>query len=84
MGGLDVDSAFLYAPIKEDVYMTQPLGLANGTSNVCHLRRCLYGLKQSPLEFDGLLRDWLVSQGWRQVMSDPCIYIFESNGVFAP
>jgi hypothetical protein len=30
-----------------------------------------------------MLRDWLVSQGWRQLMSDPCIYIFEADGVFA-
>jgi hypothetical protein len=76
LGGLDIDTAFLYAPIKEDVYIRQPLGFDDGTSNVCHLRRCLYGLKQSPHEFNELLRDWLVSQGWRQLMSDPCIYIF--------
>jgi hypothetical protein len=83
LGGLDIDTAFLYAPIKEDVYIGQPLGFADGTSNVCHIRRCLYGLKQSPREFNELLRDWLVSKGWRQLMSHPCIYIFKSNGVFA-
>jgi hypothetical protein len=81
-GGLDIDTAFLYAPIKEDVYIRQPLGLDDGTSNVCHLRWYLYGLKQSPREFNELLREWLVSQGWRQLMSDPYIYIFEANGVF--
>jgi hypothetical protein len=43
----------------------------------------MYGLKQSPREFNELLRDLLVSQGWRQLMSDPCIYIFEADGVFA-
>jgi hypothetical protein len=61
----------------------QPLGFDDGTSNVCHLRRCLYGLKQSPREFNEVLRDWLVSQGWRQLMSYLCIYIFVSDGVFA-
>jgi hypothetical protein len=44
---LDIDTAFLYAPIKEDVYIRQPLGFADGTSKVSHLKRCLYGLKQS-------------------------------------
>jgi hypothetical protein len=73
LGGLDIDTAFLYAPIKEDVYIKQPLGFDDGTPNVCHLRRCLYGLKQSPREFNELLRDRLVSHGWRQLMSDPCI-----------
>jgi hypothetical protein len=41
---LDIDIAFLYAPIKEYVYIRQPLGFADGTSKVCHLKRCLYGL----------------------------------------
>jgi hypothetical protein len=63
LGGLDIDTTFMYAPIKEDVYIRQPLGSDDGLSNVCHLRRCLYGLKQSPREFNELLRDWLISQG---------------------
>jgi hypothetical protein len=25
----------------------------------------------------------MVSHGWRQLMYDPCIYIFEAKGVFA-
>jgi hypothetical protein len=83
LGGLDIDTAFLYALIKEDVNIRQPLGFDDGTTNVCHLRRCLYGLKLSPRGFNELLRDWLVSQGWRQLISDPCIYIFEADGVFA-
>jgi hypothetical protein len=36
---------FLYTLIKEDVYIHQPLGFIDGTSKVCHLTRCLYGLK---------------------------------------
>jgi hypothetical protein len=75
LGGLDIDTTFMYAPIKEDIYIRQPFGLDDGTSNMCHLRRCLYGLKQSPREFNELLRDWLISHGWRHLMSDPCIYI---------
>jgi hypothetical protein len=80
---LDIDTAFLYAPIKEDVYIRQPLGFADGTSKVCHLKRCHYGLKQSPREFKMLLRAWLVDHGWQQCVSDPCIYIFHAGHVFA-
>jgi hypothetical protein len=82
LGGLDIDTAFLYAPIKEDVYIRQPLGFDDGTPNVCHMRRCLYGLKQSPREFNKMLRAWLVSQSWRQLLSDPCIHLFQDDGVF--
>jgi hypothetical protein len=35
---LDIDTAFLYAPIKDDVYIRQPLGFGDGTSKVCHLK----------------------------------------------
>jgi hypothetical protein len=31
---LDIDTAFLYAPIKEDVYIRQPPGFSDGTSIV--------------------------------------------------
>jgi hypothetical protein len=41
---LDIDTAFLSAPINEDVYIRQPFGFGDGTSKVCHLKRCLYGL----------------------------------------
>jgi hypothetical protein len=80
---LDIDTAFLYAPIKEGVYIRQPLGFNDGTSKVCHLRRCLYGLKQSPREFNMLLRAWLVDHGWQHCVFHPCIYIFRTGHVFA-
>jgi hypothetical protein len=38
---LDIDTTFLYAPITEDVYIRQSLGLSDGTPKVCHLKRCL-------------------------------------------
>jgi hypothetical protein len=80
---LDIDTAFLYAPIKEDVYIRQPLGISDGTSKVCHLKLCVYALKQSPREFNMLLRAWQVDHGWQQCISDPCIYIFRAGHVFA-
>jgi hypothetical protein len=45
LGGTDIDTTFIDAPTKEDVYIKQPLGFDDGTPNVCHLRRCVYGLK---------------------------------------
>jgi hypothetical protein len=79
---LDIDTAFLYAPIKEDVHIRQALGFSGGTSKVCHLKRCLYGLKQSPREFNILLRAWRVDHEWQQCVSDPCIYTFRTGHVF--
>jgi hypothetical protein len=43
-------------PSRRACTSASPLGFSHGTSKVCHLKRCLYGLKQSPREFDMQLR----------------------------
>ena len=57
---LNLYNAFLYGDLTEQVFMEQPPGyVAQGeTSQVCLLRRAIYGLKQSPrawfVKFTGL------------------------------
>ena len=47
---LDVSNAFLYGDLDEQVFMEQPPGyVAQGeSSEVCLLKKAIYGLKQSP------------------------------------
>jgi hypothetical protein len=41
----DIDNAFPYAPINEDLYIRQPLGFSHGTPKACHFKCCIYGMK---------------------------------------
>jgi hypothetical protein len=47
---MDMKSAFLNGPIKEEVYVEQPLGFEDGEypNHVYKLSKALYGFKQAP------------------------------------
>eukprot|EP00873_Tetraselmis_striata_P022573 jgi/Tetstr1/442837/TSEL_003214.t1 len=79
----DVDCAFLYADLSEEIYMEQPRGFEqygpNGEKLVCRLRKAVYGLKQAPHNWQKLLNDYMTSQHCRQLRTDPGAYVFRSS-----
>ena len=82
---MDVDTAFLQSPVDEEIYVRQPQGYekhgADGRELVCRIHRSLYGLKQSPRNWNKVLDDWLQSYGLEPSTADPCVYVkIDSNG----
>ena len=73
----DFTNAFLNAELKEDVYVNAPPGtppLPEGY--VYKLQRALYGLKQSPREWNNTLNAFMTTEcGFRQLQSEKCLYI---------
>ena len=57
MHQVDVKSAYLNAPLDEEVYMLPPAGILKpGQENmVCKLKKVLYGLKQAGQEWQKTL-----------------------------
>jgi hypothetical protein len=63
---MDVKSAFLNGPIKEEVYVEQPPGFEDSEypNYVYKLSKALYGLKQAPRAWYEYLRDFLITNGF--------------------
>jgi hypothetical protein len=64
---IDVKSAFLNGPIKEEVYVEQPLSFENKEypNHVCKLHKALYRLKQAPRAWYECLSDFLIENSFR-------------------
>ena len=60
---LDVKNAFLHGHLTEIVYMTQPPRFESKGECVCHLKKSIYGLKQSPRAWFDKFNKAVVSHG---------------------
>ena len=75
----DYDTAFLNAKLEEDIYVQQPEGFHVGKPNmVWKLNKALYGLKQAPREWNKTVHQLMISIGYRNLISDPCVYLKNS------
>ncbi|GMF34428.1 unnamed protein product [Phytophthora fragariaefolia] len=79
----DVDTAFLYGKLEEEIYMELPEGLrellelaeAKGEDDVvCMLLHSLYGLKQASRVWNETIDKHLKSMGFKPADADPCVY----------
>jgi hypothetical protein len=73
---MDVKSAFLNGPIKEEVYVEQPPGFEDSEypNHVYKLSKALYGLKQAPRAWYECLRDFLIANGFKVGKADPTLF----------
>ena len=83
---VDIKSAYLNSPVKEEIYIGTPEGLdlltdreqvANipSANQVLKLNQSLYGLKQSGRNWHTVLTNWLGQHGFNRSQSDPCLYV---------
>ncbi|GKC25959.1 ribonuclease H-like domain-containing protein, partial [Tanacetum coccineum] len=80
---LDVNNAFLYGDLVEDVYMTLPDGYNNvDKSKVCKLNKPLYGLKQALRKWNAKLTTSLAEHGFEQSKFDYSLYTKHRSGMF--
>jgi hypothetical protein len=73
---MDVKSAFLNGPIKEEVYVEQPPGFEDSEypNHVYKPSKTLYGLKQAPRAWYECLRDFLITNGFKVGKAHPTLF----------
>jgi hypothetical protein len=73
---IDVKSAFLNGPIKEEVYVEQSLGFESEgyLKHVYKLHKALYGLKQAPRAWYEYLRGFLIENSFRIGKADSTLF----------
>lgn len=73
---LDINNAFLYGNLDEDVYMTLPQGyFTKNDTRVCKLLKSLYGLKQAPRKWNERLCSSLFDFGFQQSVNDYSLFV---------
>ncbi|CAN0332528.1 unnamed protein product, partial [Hapterophycus canaliculatus] len=78
---LDVKTAFLNAPVEEDVWVFQAPGFEEDHP-VLKLLKSLYGLRQSLRYWNSTFARAIESIGFKTIFSDPCVYVYGSEKTY--
>ena len=78
---VDIKTAFLHGELDEELYMKQPPGFIKAGEEhlVCKLKKSIYGLRQSPRQWNQALHRFLAAQGFTRSICDHCVYIRHNN-----
>ena len=82
---LDVKTSFLHRELEEDIYMAHPDGfqVPGKEEYVCHLKKSLYGLKQSPRQWYKRFDTYMIQLEYNRSPYDCCVYHNKAtNGSF--
>jgi hypothetical protein len=71
---VDVRSAFLTCPLKDNVTLFPPQGFDCPPGTVLELRKAIYGLKQASKVWYDRLKAFLVGINFKATVSDPCVF----------
>jgi len=71
---IDINSAYLNAPLNEQIFMKAPEGHQSYGKSFWKLNKALYGLKRAGKEWNNKLNEELIKIGFSRLKSEPCVY----------
>ena len=77
----DVKMAFTQAFLEDQIFMHEPEGYETlgEEKSVCLLKKSLYGLKQSARNWQLLLRNYFLQNGFFALHADPCVFFLREK-----
>ena len=79
---LDVNLAFLYGNMPDELYMRPPAGIKLPDGKVWRILKSLYGTRQAPAIWYSVLSSWFKSEGFTPSPSDACVFIKKCGASF--
>ena len=78
---MDVKTSFFNGELDEKIYMAQHarFEVQGHERKVCHLKRSIYGLKQSSMQWYLRFHDSITSFGFKMIEEDHCVYLKRSK-----
>ena len=70
---VDVETAFLYGELDEDIYMNAPEGFGFGPEDCVKLEKSCYGLVQAARQYFQFFVKILTKIGFKGGFADPCL-----------
>ena len=71
---LDIQAAYLNAPLDKEVYVKIPKGDKNYGKGFWKLKKSLYGLKQSGKNWNETISKFLIKINFKQCKNEPCLF----------
>ena len=75
---MDVNTAFLYGELKEEIYLRLPDGFP-AEQRYCKLHKSIYGLKQASRVWNQNFDSYVKEIGFNNTEADPCLYVLNKN-----
>ena len=73
---VDVETAFLYGELEEQIFMDIPLGMEEAKSDqALELQKCIYGLVQAARQYFKKAVTILKRIGFEGGTVDPCLFV---------
>jgi len=76
---VDVETAFLYGELDEEIYMLSPEGLDNKPDECVKLEKAIYGLVQAARQYYKFFVKTLKKVGFEVSKADPCLLMREDE-----